>query len=194
MEYVEFLKKYIPSVDVRNKIRGIGHVFSDWDRAAIIWNSSDPIEESLKGIKEIADTTSDVILKEQILERIDYEKEVQKRFYNDSAGFIYVLNSHEYIDDHEDDIIGYFADGETARVRGCRRGFGFDITKYPVITVQCVDEEDYHKYGISHIEYDKAGNAVFSWSTEMPLDRREMMDSNNNKRFENKYVYINIHN
>lgn len=189
MEYIDFLKKYIPSVDLRNKIRGIGHVFSDWDRAAIIWNSTDPIEESIKGIKEIADTTSDVILREQILQRINYEQEVQKRFYDDSEGFIYALNSHEYMDNHEDDIIGYFADAETARVRGCKLGFGFDITKYPIISKEGAGEEDeYPKYGVSHIDYDKAGKAVFSWSIEMPSDSREVMDSNNNKRFENKYV------
>ncbi len=190
MEHVDFLKRYIPSVDVRNKVRGIGHVFSDWDKAAIIWNSSEPIEDCLSSLGEIADNTTELILREQIQERIDYEHDVQKLFYENEGGFIYVLNSHEFLDEHEDDIIGYFSSGKGAYDRGCKLGFSFDITKYKVVTSgsETLENEDYSKSGISHIEYNKNGKAVFNWSKEISPELREKIDSNNNKRFENKYV------
>ena len=45
-EYEAFLSKFIPSKDTRAKIIEVGHQFSDWDRAAIIWNSDIPLAGS----------------------------------------------------------------------------------------------------------------------------------------------------
>ncbi len=57
--YEEFLDKYIPSADVRAKLIETDHQFSDWDRAAIIWNSDIPLQDKHAEIQIIADETSD---------------------------------------------------------------------------------------------------------------------------------------
>ncbi len=75
-EYEAFLNKYIPSADMRAKIFEVGHQFSDWDRAAIIWNSNIPLLEKHEKIQRIADGTSDSLLREQIIERLAYDHDV----------------------------------------------------------------------------------------------------------------------
>lgn len=190
MKYTKFLKRYIPSADVRKKILAIGHSFSDWDKAAIIWNSNENIRDSIEGIREIADMTSDEILREQILERIEYELDKQRLFYEYATGFIYVLNSHENEEENEDCIIGYFADGKAAYDVGCKLGFAFDVTKYQIIKADSIRKEDLDdiRNGIAQIEYDKSGEAYYSWSKEIQQERRLKIESTSNKRFENKYV------
>ena len=140
MEYVDFLNRYIPSEDCKAKIRETGHVFTDQDMAAMVWNSDEVLEDRLNVLEEIADQTSEETLRAQIRERIAYEGAVIKAFYDNDDGFIYILNSHEYRDEGEDDIIGYYSDGKYAWEEGCNLGFGFDIAKHQLInrlTIKC---------------------------------------------------------
>ena len=65
-EYESFLNRYIPSCDMRSKIMETGHVFSDWERATIIWNSEAPLEEKHYELQKIAEATSDEALRKQI--------------------------------------------------------------------------------------------------------------------------------
>ena len=106
--YGSFLNKYIPSADMRAKIIEVGHQFSDWDRAAIIWNSDFPLYEKHEEIQRIAEGTSDGVLKEQILERIAYdhdpkEREIKvntlsnKRFENKFVVFPKIFEENEKI-------------------------------------------------------------------------------------------------
>ena len=135
-EYEAFLNKYIPSADMRAKILEIGHQFSDWDCAAIIWNSDIPLLEKHEEIQRIADVTSDSELREQILERIAYDQDALRIFTDLSEGCVYALKSHEFTP--EDDIAGYYEDPTLALEEGCKLGFEFSIEKHQIIKKETV--------------------------------------------------------
>ncbi len=206
MDYNDFLNKYIPSVDTKSAIRETGHVFSDSDRATIIWNSDLTWRERLDDIKDIADHTENVILRTEIWERVAYEQDVLNRFTTNAGGYIYSLRSHEY--EPEESMIGYFDSYKLAYEEGCRLDQPFGITKHRLIT-----ETSYRKHeivataplyepeeadikrdlgwsgnGIACIEYDKAGNIRYCSSNEMSEDQEKRVNSWNNKRFEDKFV------
>ena len=67
---------------MRAKILEVGHQFSDWDRAAIIWNSDIPLLEKHEEIQRSADVTSDSELRKQILERIAYDQDALRILMN----------------------------------------------------------------------------------------------------------------
>ena len=203
--YEEFLDKYIPSADVRARLIETDHQFSDWDRAAIIWNSDIPLQDKHAEIQIIADETSDAKLRRQIVERIDYDKDALRLFKENSDGFIYALNSHEFTP--KDDIVGYFESYDMALKEGKKLGFDFSIEKHQVVnegTVRIkgqsitstilepdeskqIEEEDYY-CAVSEGKYDKNGQILSYWSSEMPKERMIKVETLSNKRFENKFV------
>ena len=206
-DYEAFIEKYIPSADVRTKIRETGHIFSDWDCATIIWNSTIPLMDKHREIRKIADETPVEKLREQILERLSYDKDALDLFKGSSKGYIYVLNSHKY--KPENDIEGYFASCDLAYEEGCKLGFDFSIAKHQVIvegrertkaysisspviepdkTKQIVTENYYSP--VVEVEYDKNGSVLSYWTHELPKDRTIQVETLSNKRFENRFVVL----
>ena len=206
MNYNDFLNKYIPSVDTKSAIRETGHVFSDSDKATIIWNGDLTWRERLDDIKDIADHTENEILRTEIWERIAYEQDVLNRFTTNAGGYIYSLRSHEY--EPEEKVIGYFSSYQLSYEEGCRLDHPFGITKHRMIT-----ETSYRKNetvasapfyepetpdiqrdielsgnGIAEIEYDNSGNIRYCSSREIPEEWEERVNAWGNRRFENKYV------
>lgn len=204
-EYEAFLNKYIPSADMRAKIIEVGHQLSDWDRAAIIWNSDFPLYEKHEEIQRIAEGTSDGVLRDQILERIAYDHDALRIFTELSEGCVYALNSHEFAP--EDDIAGYFEGLAVALEEGCKLGFEFSIEKHQIIkkdTVRIkgrsisspiiepdeskqIEEMDYY-CALAEVKYDKQGRILYYWSNEIPKEREIKVNTLSNKRFENKFV------
>ena len=196
-----FLNKYIPSKDMRNKIAETEHAFSIWDASTIIWNSEYPLEEKYKDLQLILDCEPDDELREQITERIAYDKDVLRLFKEKKDGFIYVLDSHKY--GPEECIEGYFKKYETTYKNGCMLENDFAISKYPVVNDDIVintlktilsiiesdeDGETDYSYPVSKVEFDKNGNILSYWSYEMPKDRSMKVETGNNKCFENRFV------
>ncbi len=204
-DYDTFLNKYIPSADVRAKIIETGHLFSDWDRAAIIWNSSISLSEKHKEIQKIASETSDNVLCKQILKRIEYDRRVLKLFVDNSAGFVYALNSHKF--KPEEDIVGYFKYFDLAFEEGRKLGFDFSIEKHQIMdkdTVRIkahiinspfiepdeskqIKEIDFYS-AASQVEYDKYGQILSYISYETDKESKIRVETLSNKRFENKFV------
>lgn len=199
-----FINKYIPSSDVRKCMEEKSFIVSDWDMAAIIWNSNKQLKIKHEDIKLIADETEDTMLKNQIMERLAYDNEAIKRFDN-NEGFVFSLNSHEY--KGEDDIIGYFSCSDMAYKEGVKLGFDFGITKHKIVSTendkiktwgivspliepeesnQIVEGEDYSR--IAEIEYDKNGEILSFWSCELQKEQDIKVNTLSNKRFENKFV------
>lgn len=56
----------IDSKYTREKYKELGVEFTDWQKAAIIWNKPMPHQECLNALKELADKTADSELKKQI--------------------------------------------------------------------------------------------------------------------------------
>lgn len=206
MGHEEFLNQYIPSADMKRVIRETEFGFSDWDKAAIIWNSEALLEEKLNAIGQIADETPDVNLKEQIQERIAYEQRVIMVFREISAGFTYMLTAHE--DDDEDSMKGCFADPEMAYEEGCKLGSAFSVTKHQIIEkgveriksriilspifapkeADQIRELDDYADEVARIEYDEEGSILYCFSDELPKEYEIKVNSLSNKRFENRYV------
>ncbi len=206
MDYNDFLNKYIPSVDTMVAIRETEHVFSDSDKATIIWNSDLLWRERLDDIKEIANHTDNETLRTEIWERIAYEQDVLNRFIANAGGYIYSLKSHE--EESEENVIGYFVSFKLAYEEGCRLDQPFRITKHRMITEISYRKNDivastpfyepeapdikrdlnWSGHGVAYIEYDKAGNIRDCSSNEIPEEQEKRVNSWDNRRFENKYV------
>ena len=115
----------IPSKDVREHIKKTGRVFTDFEKAAIIYNLKLPILERNEHLQKIADTTEDTVLRAQILERIESDQDAIRRFQEDSNGFIYRLDPSVYAT--------FFTDASLAYETGMQlRGDSFQIVKCPV--------------------------------------------------------------
>ncbi len=205
-KYKEFLDKYIPSVDMREKLCEAGWTFSDSEKAAIIWNNGSVLSDRHKDLQQIADMTDDKTLCKQINERISYDRDAISTFESNEEGFVYSLISHEF--EPEQHVVGYYKSGSLAYRDGCMLGFDFSIAKHQVIdegteriktrsilspliepdeTKQIV-EENYYSDNVAEIEFNVNGSIVSYWSCELPKERVIKVETLSNKRFENVFV------
>lgn len=65
--------------------------FTDFQQATIIWNSSLPRLEILDALREIASTTTDEVLKEQIRERLAAEAENERIFLENDGRYFFIF-------------------------------------------------------------------------------------------------------
>lgn len=86
------------SAFMRNYYREQGITFTDFQQATIIWNSSLPRPEILDALREIASTTTDEVLKEQIRERLATEAENERIFLENDGRYFFI-----YVPDNEDE-------------------------------------------------------------------------------------------
>lgn len=88
--------------------------FTDFQQAAIIWNSDLPKPEILDALREIASTTTDEALKEQIRERLDAEAESERLFHENDGRYFFI-----FVPDDEDDWEScYFSTSDAAIAYG----------------------------------------------------------------------------
>ncbi len=206
MDYEEFLDKFIPSRDMRDAIRETRHIFTEWERATIIWNSRLPLHEKHKQMEELLGLVKDSALIKQIEERLAYDQDAYTIFEEEKEGYVYILNSHEI--EPEEDIQGFFADFEMAYESGRCSGFGFDIRKHQIIDEDTeriknrritasllepdeekqVEERENPECSVAGFCFDVHGNLEFYWSDEPPKDRYLQVNTLSNHRFENRYV------
>ena len=82
----------VPSQLMRDFYTEKGFVFSDFQKATLIWNAPRNRQEILDALKALAETTTDETLKAQIRERLDFE---QKKFVvfldNQAEKYVYVV-------------------------------------------------------------------------------------------------------
>lgn len=86
------------SAFMRNYYREQGITFTDSQQATIIWNSDLPKSEILDALREIASTTMDEMLKEQIRERLAAEAENERIFLENDGSYFFI-----FIPDDEDE-------------------------------------------------------------------------------------------
>lgn len=65
--------------------------FADFQQATIIWNSDLPKSEILDALREIASTTMDEVLKEQIRERLAAEAENERFFLENDGRYLFIF-------------------------------------------------------------------------------------------------------
>lgn len=208
MKHETFIEKYIPSSDVRRMIRESSHSFSDWERAAIIWNSHAPLPDKWEELQIIAEETTDAKLHEQICERLAYDREAYRVFKNNTEGFVYTVNSYWLEVNEEETPI--FGNSEIAYREGCRccGGSDFEVEKNQVINenteimkvrgilsplLETDEERQMEEYdtcgvGIATCWYNKDGELMSLWSCELPKEQDQRVNALGKDRFENRFV------
>lgn len=102
------------SAFMRNYYREQGITFTDSQQATIIWNSSLPRPEILDALREIASTTTDEVLKEQIRERLAAEVENERIFLKNDGRYFFI-----FVPDDEDEWEScYFSSLDAAIAHG----------------------------------------------------------------------------
>ena len=86
------------SAFMRNYYREQGITFTDSQQTTIIWNSDLPMPEILDALREIASTTTDEMLKEQIRERLAAEAENERLFHENDGRYFFT-----FVPDDEDE-------------------------------------------------------------------------------------------
>lgn len=197
----------VPSQAMRKYLEEEHLVFTDWQKATLIWNS--PIHtktEILEALKELADTTADTTLKRQILERLTYEEKSYRLLTDNSHGkYVYLLQI-------DDCIRGVFADYETARRYGnkkCEEEMIYTVEKqliYGEATKKDVAIPRFSPHNILQPELPgreecigissgnsmhKAGGECLTWdSCEISVEEEEQVDSQRKDRFEYQFFRI----
>ena len=98
------------SDDYRKFLEEQNYNFTDFQTATLVWN--DPMknrQQKLEALALLRDTTKDIVLKKQIIERIEYENKLFDTFKDNSKGrYVY------FVEDNEGDSRGFFGDYERA--------------------------------------------------------------------------------
>ena len=79
------------SAFMRNYYREQGITFTDSQQTTIIWNSDLPMPEILDALREIASTTTDEVLKEQIRERLATQAENERIFLENDGSYFFIF-------------------------------------------------------------------------------------------------------
>lgn len=100
----------VPSQWMRAYFEEIGFVFTDFQKATLIWNAPGKLrQEILDALKELAEETQDENIRRQIKERLNYEEKAFETFiHNQSGKYVYVVEDLEYENG------GFFADYDRA--------------------------------------------------------------------------------
>lgn len=86
------LEQAIPSDYMKEFYRSINRNFTDFELAAMLWNSSMKRMEILQAIKELSEITKDSVLREQIENRLRYEREAYRFLVDNEDGkYIYTV-------------------------------------------------------------------------------------------------------
>lgn len=177
---------FIKSNFMKNYLESIKFEFTDTQKATVIWNRSDfSLHEKLSELKKIADETGDKKLKDEILERIEYEKDKYNAIVESSDGFIYEVvslssNDNALFMDYKDaeNYLKTYVD-EFKEVCNIHKR---KLIRYNPKIVYIRDYDDYIgcvSYGIDKEIYHLASYEINS--SDIELD---------NHRFENKYINI----
>lgn len=163
--------------------------FSDFEQAAIIYNSVLDVNSKHKSLKAIADKTDDTTLKEQISERLKLDSEYIERIKNISENFIFTVELDF------DVVTGHFSDWETAYKFGVKLNREFYIKKYMLIGSKASSEESetnksflYPELPQAGLTYDQYGNLRKFWSSESEAEINSRDDLST--RFENGFINV----
>lgn len=87
-----FMLDFIPSAYMEKLFRKKGFELNDLQKATLIWNAAGKTwSEKLLSLKELSEFTSDEDLREQLVQRIDYENAMLQRFMKNNGRFVYVV-------------------------------------------------------------------------------------------------------
>ena len=196
----KLLEQAIPSDYMREFYRSIDRSFTDFELAAMLWNSRMKQEERLRAIKELSEITEDSRLREQIENRLRYESEAYRVFADNEDGkYIYTV---EYED--EEWSSGFFRKLDAAVAFAKKDGErGFSIEKQiivedepptskagwnPILFPELQDERlEYSANPDGEAGYSADGELRYWWSDEdcLPDEIKNLVDNWSAEHFEN---------
>ena len=179
------MEHLIPSKDMREYFEKIGFTFTDSQKATLIWNRAGWSKSAkYEALRELAASTEDEDLKQQICERLQNEEKMWAEFTdNRDRRYIYVVT-----DVHDDCQEGYFQSFEAAKRFVLKSGDRKWIQKYPVI--QSDELEGYQGWWVAEIELDPLGEVFTIQSNELPKYEAKWNTEYDVKRFEFQFISI----
>ncbi len=202
----EAMIELIPSKHVRDYMDEIGYKLSDYEKATLIWNAVGYTHQQIMdSLTEIAKYTDDEETRMQIVQRVQYEEEMLKRFKtNQDNQYVYVVN--------DDDVIpcGYFRRYETALAYAKKQEGSCLIEKQLIVDGDEIPMMEYYEKSNPHLfpdedpnkceEYwgaaqgtvflNEDGEILIIWSREMGDQEHIVEDVSIRERFEDRFVNI----
>lgn len=199
----------IPSKWMRENLRN-KKVFTDSEKATLIWNAPNVIwEEILLSLNELSISTSDNLLRSQVLERIAYERKAMMLFnVNFDKEYVYVVI------DAERESCGFFADAEMARQYGMKHAKKWEeecfrvekqlilsednkdkftklwSSKHNLFKLQEAMESEYTGEAVAGVRYNNAGEILSIYSCEVSNEENDKIDEQKRDRFEYQFFRI----
>ena len=156
---------YIPSNSVKKYIKDNNITFTDFEKAALIYNARNVTKEDVYAeLAELMRETKDKNLKKQIAERLGEDAKILKIIQTGGEKVIYKLSVY-YPEDKEYEGEGYFATYEAAKKFSRRYSQDFMIEKMKLLFGDEPDDgkyikKDYINPTMGFIEYNKKGNIL----------------------------------
>ena len=200
------MRELIKSIDVRKYLEYIKYEISDFEKATILYNTELNIKQRRGKLLELSEHTNDERTKQQIEERITYEDECLKRFFDNSKqAYVYTVN---VLEDDERYNCGYFRKYDVAKTYGKKFGKPFEIRKYEIVEDELLvkksdgfwnpnlfpekafcDYNEYNDFCVGEISFDEHGSMEHFYFYEID-DEGKKVDEFNIERFENRFVAI----
>lgn len=195
----------IPSKQVRDYMDEIGFEFTDHQKATLIWNAVGYNHyQILDALKELAETTGDLVTKKQIEERISYEETKLERIRNNQD------NKHVYVVTNDDGLsYGYFNRYDTALAYAKKLHESLEIEKQRIIEGNKIPRvkrdiglnprypdtkvDTYYEYcgiGDGGVLFNEAGEIIGLRTNEMSDEEESLVNEFDSNRFE--FPFINI--
>lgn len=169
------LEILIPSETVRNYILETGWVFTDKEKAALLFHNNLPLQEQHSYLRDLGAKTADKELREQITEYLDCKEQGFQAFKeNENKNHIYVLRVKAEEEDQYYQIQPkrYFFDWKLAYECGKKKGQPFQLQKCVVYDVSKQSNDD-NNPSVADLQFDEDGEALCFWSREVLFDEEK---------------------
>jgi len=190
MTLEDFIPYVIPSQDVLEYVREIGHHFSDWEIATLLYHSALNHQQRVFLQHKLSRTTKDSKLRVQLRKRRFWENAKADDFVRKNQGCFYAVMS-EWDTVHEKICIGHFAEFKAAKACGMKEGQPFDIEKYQIMEAK---EEPVKNFmsgdPIGRASFDKEGNLMDLENEALQNDWECDLETWDDSRYEDRYIYI----
>ena len=152
----------IPSKDVREYLSEINYVFTDLERAALLYHTVEDKEEVWEKLEELKGSIKDTELQRRMEERIRYEKNCKNEFMrNESRQYIYTVS---YEEDEIEWVMGHFLDAELAISCGKKscgeKKLPFEVNKYRIIHENVALNDAYEETMCGRLRYNTEGQLI----------------------------------
>lgn len=181
------IAELIPSKDVREYLEEQGRVFTDFEKATLIYNHTGmSYTEKAVHLKGLMEQTENETLKEEIQDRLSYDELCLSRFFENNGDYIYELQVYDPEDETSYEQ-GYYKSGAVAV--GCGKKFreNFSVHKILLLTEEKEPEECRSDYA-STVYFDNQGLVRGYYSSEVEWTAKKPEIAS--ERFENAYIKI----